>query len=169
VISVGRGWTAFFDNHSREFLAQAKLSVLCRRLKVDTCFFSYDHSAATEHCGSIQFLYYQFTKDDKIATKTREVMLLKEGGWQFTQSGEPLPFEDLAAYERPKKKERLTPELLRQYGQAIGIPFWDSAAYGDTVYLLQWGNKGGPSNATVMAKLVETFGKPKAIFHGKQR
>src|SRR5687767_4725704 len=29
-------WTAFFDNHSREFLAQAELYGLCDRLAADT-------------------------------------------------------------------------------------------------------------------------------------
>lgn len=43
LIPLPQNWTGFFDNHRDEFLAQAELYVLCKRLQTETCFFSYDH------------------------------------------------------------------------------------------------------------------------------
>src|SRR5688572_11069274 len=52
---VGAGnWTAFFDNHSREFLPQAELFVLCQRLVADTCFFR-----CTGDESEIHFCYFR--------------------------------------------------------------------------------------------------------------
>ena len=153
VIGMQSGWTAFFDNHSREFLAASELMILCQRLKTDTCFFSYDHSTATEHRGSTQFNYYVHVGGES-PVKKRQVMLSRGGGWSFQQHGDPLPFEDLTAYARPKKRERLTPELLQGYGRAIGVPFWDQNAYGDKVFLLRWGGGRKPDDESTLRNLL---------------
>ena len=50
-----------------------------------------------------------------------------------------MPFEQLNAYNALRMVDRLTPELLRAYGETIGLPFWDPASYGNAVALLQWG------------------------------
>lgn len=152
VIPIGKGWSGFFDNHSREFVAGAELFVLCQRLKVDTCFLSYDHSTETERCGSGQFNYNRYGHGTVLE---RQVMLLKEGGWSFQQGGEALPFEDLSAYAKPKKRERLTVEMLKGYGTALGLPFWDKTAYGTEVFLLRWGGAGaGADEGSILKKFL---------------
>jgi len=118
LISAGE-WTAFFDNHSREFLAQAELYVLCDRLAADTCFFGCDNESA----------HFCFDHKDGAEVKERQVMVYFEDHWVFSEQGEPLPFEDLTAYKRPRKKERLTPEIL-QAGE--------SAEFGRDICLLRW-------------------------------
>ena len=52
---------------------------------------------------------------------------MNDGGrWVFEQSGEPYPFEKLDAYERSRKRDRFTRELLEEYLQHFGIrPFAD--------------------------------------------
>jgi len=96
-------------------------------------------------------------------------MLFKESGWKLTQYGDPLPFEDMKAYELPRKKERLTVELLQKYGQALGIPLWDPSAYGNSVHLLRWGDGPVPDTMSTLKKMIAALGKPKAILGGGKR
>jgi hypothetical protein len=57
----------------------------------------------------------------------RSICAAKDGGhWVFEQSGEPYPFESLAAYEKPRKRDRFTRGLLQEYLANFGIrPFAD--------------------------------------------
>ena len=133
-VSCGRGiWTAYFDNHSYEFLAQADLFVLCERLAVDTCFFG----SASDHRGT-HFCYNRNTGGEEI--EERQVMVYYEGGWVFSENGVPLPFEDLTAYKCRRKKDRLTREMLLTYAQHVGVPLGESAQFGADLCLLEWRN-----------------------------
>jgi hypothetical protein len=57
----------------------------------------------------------------------RRVVAMNDGGrWIFEAAGEPFPFEDLAAYRRPRKRERFTTDMLVRYLEALGArPFAD--------------------------------------------
>lgn len=168
LIGIASGWTGFFNNHSHEFLAQAEIAILSERLRSDACFFRYEDDPTTEHCGSAQFRYYKPIPGGTVLSR-RAVGLAKEGGWSFTQTGEPLPFEDLTAYQRQKKRDRLTPELLRRYGEAIGLPFWESAAYDHDVALLRWGDGPELDDESALKKVISIFGMPKAILGGSPK
>lgn len=159
LIPIGE-WTAFFDNHSYEFLAQAELFVLCLKLRVATSFFSYDHDESSEQSGSSHFCYDRY-EEGEFPVKEREVMVLKESGWQFVASGDPLPFEDTEAYSRRRKRDRLNADILRAYGEALGIPFWDAHAYGRDVVLLRWGETAPEDSDSTLRKIIKIFGKPK--------
>lgn len=51
------------------------------------------------------------------------IVAMDDGGrWSFETSGDPLPFERLDAYERPRKRDRFPPELLHEYLLALGAP-----------------------------------------------
>lgn len=64
----------------------------------------------------------------------RSIVCARDGDrWVFETAGEPFPFEDLAAYSRPKKSSRLSPELILGYLRALGVPLdtepdWRAAA-----------------------------------------
>lgn len=169
LIPVEGGWTAFFDNHRYEWLAQAELFVLCEGLRTDTCFFSCNDAEDSPQRGSGHFCYYRYMGVGERPIAERQVMCHKESGWEFHQSGEPLPFEDRQAYARPKKRERLTAELMRSYGKAMNLPFWDAAAYDDEVVLLRWGDRPPPDGETTLKKLIKLFGQPQAILRGRRR
>lgn len=132
-----RNWTAYFDNNYREFISSSHPEVLCRRLRVDTCYFSYDDRTPGME-GSAQYGHVRYQKSEG-STKTRQVTVQHDGGWTFEEFGDPLPYEHLDKYKIRKKADRLNPELLRTYGQALGIPFWDESAYGREVIVLKWG------------------------------
>jgi hypothetical protein len=57
----------------------------------------------------------------------RSVSASNDGGrWVFSQSGAPYPFEELGAYERPRKRDRFTRDLLERYLREFAItPFVD--------------------------------------------
>ena len=51
--------------------------------------------------------------------------------WEFYESGEPLPFEEVDAYKERLKRKRLSRERIIRYAEAMGFPiaenhFWDS-------------------------------------------
>jgi hypothetical protein len=131
LIEVG-AWTAFFDNHLQEFLPQAELFVLCDRLDVDTCFFGFAEDACWAH-----FCYFR-KENGKV--RERQVMLYDEGGWVFSAQGDPLPFENLADYQRTSKKDRLTQAMLQSYAAHLAVPLSDAAQFGHDICFLQWQN-----------------------------
>ncbi len=158
-------WTGFFDNHIYGWIAIAELFVLCSRLKVDTCFFSYNNQPDSVGFGNAQFNHCSYI-GGTLEVKQRQVMLTKDGSWQFQQVGLPLSFENTSAYTRPKKKERLNSEMLRDYGVALGIPFWDLGAYGQDVVLLRWGRKPDGADGesdSALKRILSVLGRPSAI------
>jgi hypothetical protein len=63
----------------------------------------------------------------------RSIAAANDGGrWVFETSGEPLPFENTDAYNRPRKADRFTGEMLRSYLREFEVPtesepFWPGA------------------------------------------
>lgn len=131
LIAAG-AWTAFFDNHTREFVAQAELFVLCEQMHVDTCFLA----CAADDCDA-HFCYFTPVDGEVIE---RQVMVYEEGGWIFSEQGPPQPYEDLEAYQKRRKRDRLNRQLLLEYGAAIGIPVGEHAEFGNDIWLLEWKN-----------------------------
>lgn len=170
VVPFAESWAAFFDNHRDEHLAAAELYILCERLKTEGYFFLYDDREGSAQRGSAQFCAYRFAG----GVQQRQVMLYKESSWVFQQTGDPLPFEKVDWYALPKKRDRLTIDLLRMYGEALGIPFWNPDAYGQDVSLLRWGKKPTAQTAapdSALRKVIGIFGRPSFIMdrHGLRR
>ena len=167
LVQFGAAKCAYFDNQSREALPHAELYNVVELLRTKSCFFSHDESVDPPHNGTTQFAAYQFVDG---SVRQRQVSLYKDGPWKFFQTGEPLPFERLDAYQLAKKKDRLTPEILREYGKALDIPFWDEGAYQNDVVLLHWGNQPADEQAAVEA-VTRVFGQPSFILdrHGLRR
>lgn len=125
------GWTGFFDNQSREDMPGAIVATMCKRLGVDVCFFS----SITDY--SQEFAYYRAGYPD---TDPRVVHLYEEAGWQFINVGELLPFEDPAIYKRRNLKDRMNSDILRCYGDAIGVPLGADVSFGNGIYKFVWKN-----------------------------
>lgn len=167
LVSMAGGQTAFFDNQLYEFPPGAQMFVLCKRLTVDTYFFSYSDGSKGQDAESAQFAAYRFRNG---AAEQRMVMVTKEGGWKFHQFGEALPFERLERYQAKKKRDRRTADLLREYGEAAGFRFWDLAAYRDEVIELRWKGQAeqlGRDNALVLKTVREILGEPKMVIEGR--
>jgi len=137
LISLANGWTVFFDNHSHHFSPASELFVLCLRLKTRTCFFF--HETEGSQAGSSVFNHNTFAPPSMV--NERMVWLGKESRWEFRAAGEPLPFENLEAYRERRIRDRLPASLLREYGQALGVAFWDPDQYTANSVLLGWQSK----------------------------
>ena len=158
--NAGAVFKPITNNHQYQWLAAAELYVLCWKLRVPTCFFYHCADESSEQFNSAHFCYNSYNDLVDSPVRERVVMTLKESRWQFIQKGDALPFEDTEAYSRRTTTERLTPDMLRAYGRALDIPFWDESAYGRKVILLRWGN--GPPRATESAlkRVMKIFGRP---------
>jgi hypothetical protein len=87
-----------------------------------------------------QFMYHRVPRNrDEIVNSPkycqRLVSLTRENNrWSFYQSGEPLPFEQLKAYTKSRRSDRLTTQMLLDYAAELGIPIDDMGAYaGETL------------------------------------
>lgn len=127
------GWTAFFDNHEREFLPAAELYVLCERLHADTCFFGV---SGDETSG--QFCYYS-SKPGGVAE--RAVISYVEDERVLSMQGEPLACEDLDAYARAKDAATnpLSRRVLESYARQLILPI-RLEEFLPGITLLEWRN-----------------------------
>lgn len=164
LVAMGQ-WTGFFDNHQYQWMAGAEMYVLCMRLKTDTCYFCHQLSEHPRACDSAQFTHHRFVGGES-PVLVRQIQLHKDGSWKFDAVGTPLPFENLSAYEQRTKKDRLSAEMLRNYGEALGIRFWDAQSYQEEIVLLRWGDGRDDSpktNESALKKIMGILGRPSLI------
>ena len=159
VVPVAGGWTAFFNNHSREFSPASEKYILALRLKTEAYWFYYDDEPDSTHRRSAHFVVER-KGDSKLI---RSVMLIKESGWEFKEHGPRLPFERADLYALRRKHDRLNLDVLRQYGEALGLRFGDLSAYGDEITFLKWARKPPPDTTSSLRKLLRVFGRPSLI------
>lgn len=77
---------------------------------------------------SVQFAYRE--PEDALGTLHERVIgSTQDGGWAFDLYGTPFPFEEMDAYERPRKQDRFTVPMLRRYLKALGIDAFDLDFY----------------------------------------
>jgi len=133
--SLKRGGTVFFDNHRDGFMPQAEAFVLCERMRCRTVFLAAEERPEDSNFGSNQFYVGQNVANEVVQ---RQVMLIKESGWQFTEAGMPLPFEQLDTYKKVKKRERLTVGVLKEYALTMGYRLANAEDYCDDPILISW-------------------------------
>lgn len=154
VVPLASGWTAFFDKHSHEYAAAAEQLILGERLNTATCWFYYDDKPESPFRGSAQFILERFGSPTQ--SRTLDVGN-EEGRWHFHEGGDRLPFERADLYALPRKRDRLPLDVLRGYGQALGIPFSDADAYGSDIVYLTWDEKRPADPTSTIVKLLRLF------------
>src|SRR3954469_17561010 len=159
VVPLAGGWTAFFDNHSREFTPAAEQYILALRLNTDAYWFYYDDVADSTERRSAHFSVERRGDRELV----RSVMLIKESGWEFKEYGPRLPFERADLYAQRRKHDRLSADVLRQYADALGLRLGDPSAYGEEIHFLKWSDKPPPEKASTLRKLLRIFGRPSVI------
>jgi hypothetical protein len=127
LVPTQNGWTAYFQSGidgsdpfpAMSYLAR-RLGVvamrICSTLRNATWPATVWEVYAPEDQGGVPPLYYR-----------RSICAMNDGGrWVFEQSGKPFVFEHLDYYDRPKKPERFTRELLAEYLTHFNlVPFDD--------------------------------------------
>lgn len=76
----------------------------------------------------------------------RSIAAMNDGGrWVFETSGQPYPFEQLASYSLPRKRDRFTRDMLLEYVSHFGLsPLSDSfypVSSGQPAVVLQRANR----------------------------
>ena len=58
-----------------------------------------------------------------IRDSVRIVQLIQDPKWKFFTKGDPLPYEDVSAYENRLMKNKFNVEIIKAYLKAEGIDF----------------------------------------------
>jgi hypothetical protein len=77
----------------------------------------------TGHPGGSNF--YTYENGDLV----RSIDCVYDGTWRFAQHGAPYSFEHVARYMAPKRKDRLTCDMVKEYLNAFDVSPWETEFY----------------------------------------
>ncbi len=129
MLQTNKSWTAIFCNRSPApdlggmcgYLAE---TIGCRGLEA-----VYVPDDVKDKFPACMFTLYGPTRTDWLNT-VRAIYATYDGyTWDFGATGTPQPFEDLAAYNAKRIRDRFTPEMLNLYCKALGIDIFDESFY----------------------------------------
>jgi len=137
------GWSAIFANGLRGNDVASPVSYLpqilgCRGLEV-ACTPDRSKTADRDELqiyGTVKFILHGPNETDWL-NRIRDISLWNDfSGWEFAAEGEIQPFEQTENYQRRRKVDRFTPEMLESYCGALGIDLFNSDSYGEDCLLL---------------------------------
>jgi hypothetical protein len=133
-VQTASRWTAYFDNGWRGTDSFAVVSTLAERrclgMRVATNPASFGGVRRSVDSPSVIWDVYG-PDPNPILNYLRSISASDEGGghWEFRQSGEPFPFEDLSRYAARRIKDRLPVELLLEYLEHFDIDLFNAEFY----------------------------------------
>jgi hypothetical protein len=115
-VSTRSGWTAFFQSGIQGSDPFPVMNHLTKLLDVDSMRICTTPPAAV-HPACIWEVYAPESRGGVPPLLYRRAVSVasEDGRWSFHASGQPFPFEELAAYSVRRKRDRFTPSMLRQY------------------------------------------------------
>lgn len=121
-------WTAFFDNGARGTDAGPVASYLAKTMGCRASRAVGVPDGDGRYGATILELYGP--ERTEFLNYVRAISASNDGGrWRFDTSGTPQAFEDEAAYERRRIKDRFTPQMLSDYLRVMGINAFEPEAY----------------------------------------
>ena len=127
IVGTERKWSAIFDNSRLGGDPNSAVHTLSRRLA--------RRSVVATHIPRGQYRYpstkFVLIGDDGASLRTVYAGIYDEGRWLFDAYGEVQGFEEVEAYGRRLKRERLTREMLLDYLWALDIRADDPSFYGE--------------------------------------
>lgn len=122
-------WTAYFDNSVLGSDTFGPVSYLAQQIGCRGVAIGYREE--TDRRGaSASFNVYGPEQTDWLNVVRSVAAVQDYGRWEWSMSGTPQPFEDVAAYQRRRVRDRLTPDMLFAYCGALGIRPFDESFYG---------------------------------------
>jgi hypothetical protein len=119
-------WVGYTNNNF--FDAEiGKVDYIARQLKSETVHLK--AYPKTIHLDAKGWSLGSFSHQDFSTDSFRIIMLSYQDRWELYQVGDPFPFEQVSKYKERKVADRFTPEMLDQYGKAMGIRFFDESFY----------------------------------------
>lgn len=145
VAELHNGWTAYFDNQLYEFMPQAELFILCKRLKVTTCFFYYDHMVSSSNygCGQIQI-----NRHDQSNIVTTYLESGSDVGSSLHERGEDrFVIGGRAGISDPTPQ--VDGELINSFAEELGVSFNNIDFYTAKIANLHWSSGPHPRSSVV--------------------
>ncbi len=156
VQTIGR-WTAYFDNFVLGSDTFGPVSYLAQQLGCRGVAIGCREGTAKRGAAASFSLYGPEPTD--WLNLIRAVSAVQDmGQWAWSATGSVQPFEDTAAYQRRRVRDRLTPDMLDRYCESLGIRPFAESFYGTSGQLVE--------NAAVTALVrTETLEQARA-WHG---
>lgn len=123
VIDNNDSWSAIFVSAALLPDVQGAVRALAQRLSVTGLLISMREESLLGY-GDVRFTRYEpeTSAVADIARSARSVQLHQDGArWKFVESGSPLSFEEIAAYNQRRPRNRLTKEMILRYCNALGV------------------------------------------------
>jgi len=114
-------WTAVFDNYSQGTEPHSLVSVMNSHYGHDAIeAVDIPHTLSKDKMhgwyGGVFFIY-QYDRDKERWVRATHL----HRGWFFDTVGDPLPFEDLSRFNRPRNKDKFNHSILLDYLQTMGV------------------------------------------------
>jgi hypothetical protein len=122
-------WTAYFDNFILGSDTFGPVSYLAQQLGCRGVAIGCRRGTA-KRGASVSFSLYGPETTDWLNVIRSVSVVQDDGRWDWSASGTPQPFEDVAAYKCRRVRDRLTPDMLTGYCGALGIRSSDESYYG---------------------------------------
>lgn len=140
---VDENWTLYFDNGMNGTDAGPP-AVLSARLGVDSMRVVMSDGEVNTVTGQVTRYPATILEYYVTGIERRHIFVANDGGkWKFGESGDPFPFENVAAYRVRSIKDRFTNAMLLAYLKELGVDLNDknfsSAAYGPGYLLAKHG------------------------------
>jgi hypothetical protein len=132
-VPTNSNWSAYFDNGWRGGDPASVIATLCElhghRGVRASCVPHKPSKVNGGSQGSVVLEVYG-PKGLPILNTERSIFAAYNGSkWEFGTHGKPLPFENIAAYEAKRVRDRFTPELLQKYLGELGIDAFNLEYY----------------------------------------
>ncbi len=138
VATTNGSWTAYFDNSRNGSDPWSPIRYLARTMRCRGIAILWAPQTRKSYGGTRFDLYSQRPAD---APNIRTVSAINDGGrWVWTAIGQAQPFEETDAYLAKRVRDRLSPEMLDRYCQALGIRPFDLRYYNGQGLLVTNGN-----------------------------
>ena len=141
-LSTKGNWTACFDNGAKggnpaTFVGELAERLKCRGLAVgcvpNTLTKSDRGKLGT--WGAVKFTLFGPEARQHLNIERSVSVINDVRGWKFDAIGTVQPFEQVDRYAAKRIAERFTPEMLEEYGRALGIELFDENFYGGAGFL----------------------------------
>lgn len=132
------GWTAMFDGDAHGQGVGQLASHMARELKARGCFVAIAPPAAATGNKSLGGRQFHVLGPEQQLGYVRTIDLIENfpGRWEFETTGQPQPYEDLQAYTKRRRTDRLTEQMLTNYTATLGLHPWQEDFYHNPSYLI---------------------------------
>ncbi len=152
-------WTALFDAHANGQGVAQDTTVTAQKLKTRGYYVACSPPMGKTD-GKLGGRHFRVLGPETLLGEIRSVDLIENnpGRWYFEVGGEVQPYEVLEAYERRRKTERFTEDMLVDYAAAVGLRPWDESFYTSPYYLIT--SEGRPVRSYTLEQAREKLGLP---------